>query len=262
MPLTLDVTRRALTLGSQDSVTGWYARNFSESTIEMVILPRNAASLTVGMGLYPKYTLSGFTQDPVEVGDEIIDAAENYYEIKTVEEYYLCNSFLYRECELAKMQLHWDIPSSYGSAPTMQDPRQRGKTWMDTYLDADALTENDDSTPVTFITCWANPPYPISKVLLSKGVDLVYTVAVPDTEPLPLGVGYIENTPIAIYTVDKTNILGEKLRWKAENELRRIAREHPLGSLRTVSRVREATQNLGSTTLYSVTLNLRYKRYA
>ena len=262
MPLSLDVTRRALSLGSQDSVTGWYARNFSESTIEMIILPRNAASLTVGMGLYPKYTLSGFTQDPVEVGDEIVDAADNYYEIKTTEEYYICDAFLYRECELSKMPLHHDIPTSYGSAPTTQDPRQRTKVWLDTYLNEEALTENDDTTPASFITCWHDPPYPISKVLISKGVDLVYTVDTPLTEPLPVGIGYIEKVPIHIYTIDKTGILGNKLRWKAERELRRLAEDYPLGSLRTVDRVADSTQSLGSTTLYSVTLYLAYKRYS
>lgn len=263
MTLSFDVTRRALSLGSQDSVTGWYTKSFSESTIEMIIVPRSAASLMVGMGLYPKYALSGFTNDVVVVGDEIKDGQNVYYEVKTNEDYYMGDSFIYRECELTKLPIHYDMPTTYGTAPTVQDPRQRSKVWLDTYLIAGNLTKDDNSTPASYITCWHDPPYPIEKVLVTKGVDLVFSIATPESEGLPVGVGYIEHVPITVFTIDKTGITGNKLRWKGESELRRLAETYPTGSLRRPwERMTPNEKSLGSTTLYSVKYVLPYKRYA
>lgn len=262
MTLNFNVTRRALSLGSQDSVTGWYSKSFTDTTIEVIILPKGATFMALGMGFYAKYNLTGYTQDVVLEGDEIKDAANNYYEVKTIQENYVGDTFLFRELELTKLPMHYDMPASYGTAPTVQDPRQRTKVWLDNYLVAGNLTKNDNTTNASYITCWADPPYPISKVFQTKGVDLVYTVATPNTEALPLSIGYLENMPISIYTIDKTDISGDKLRWKAEEELRRIAQEYPLGSLRNLDRMSDNKKSLGSTTLYSVTYNLKYKRYA
>jgi len=263
MTLSFDVTRRALSLGDADSVTGWYAKTFTESTIEMIIRPKGSTFMLLGMGFYSRYAQTGYTQDPVVEGDEIKDVQNMYYEIKTIEEHYLGDNFFFRECELVKLPIHYDMPATYGTAPTVQDPRQRSKVWLDDYLTAGNLTKDDNLTPALYITCWADPPYPIEKVLLTKGVDLVFSIATPTSEGLPVGVGYIEHVPISIFTIDKTGITGNKLRWKGEAELRRIAETKATGSLRSPwERMNNNEQNLGSTTLYSVTYVLPYKRYA
>jgi hypothetical protein len=263
--MTLDfvVTRRALTLGAIDDVTGWYAKSFSETEIEMIIQPKGSFFTVSGMGFYARHTLTGFTQDAVVEGDEIKDSANVYYEIKTSQDYPLGDSFIYRECELAKVPIHYDMPTTYGTAPTVQDPRQRSKVWLDLYLTAGNLTKDDNSTPAQYITSWAKPPYPIIKVFETKGIDLVFSIATPTSEGLPLNVGYIEHVPITVFTIDKTGITGNKLRWKGEAELRRLAETHAVGSLRSPwERMSDNEENLGSTTLYSVTYVLRYKRYA
>jgi len=229
----------------------------------MIILPKGSSLLVLGMGFYARHTLSGFTQDAVLEGDEILDSASNYYEIKSIQEIYMGNTFIYRECELTKLPIHYDMPTTYGTAPTVQDPRQRSKVWLDTYLIAGNLTKDDNSTPASYITCWHDPPYPISQVLQTKGVDCVFSIATPNSEGLPVGVGYIEHVPITVFTIDKTGISGNKLRWKAEAELRRIAETYPTGSLRGPwERMENTEQNLGSITLYSVKYVLPYKRYA
>jgi len=262
MPLSFNVTRRALSLGDADTVTGWYAKTFTNSTVEMIIRPKGSTFMMLGMGFYARYAQTGYTQDPVVEGDEIKDAQNVYYEVKSIEEHFLGDNFFFRECELMKLPIHYDMPTTYGTAPTVQDPRQRSKVWLDAYLLAANLTKDDNSTPASYITCWSDPPYPIEKVLLTKGVDLAFSIATPSSEAMPIGIGYIETVPISIFTIDKTGITGNKLRWKGEAELRRIAENKATGSLRTWERMDNNEQNLGSTTLYSVTYNLRYKRYA
>jgi len=244
-------------------VTGWYAKSFAETTIEMITAPRGTHFMVLGMGFYARHSLSGFAQDPVVEGDEIKDAMAVYYEAKSIQERNLGDTFFYRECELSKLPIHYDMPTTYGTAPTVQDPRQRSKVWLDAYLIAANLTKDDNSTLASYITCWADPPYPIIKVFETKGVDLVFSIATPDSEGLPVGVGYIEHVPITVFTIDKTGITGNKLRWKGEAELRRLAETYPTGSLRRPwERMAPNEKNLGSTTLYSVTYVLPYERYA
>lgn len=109
-----------------------------------------------------------------------------------------------------------------------------------------------------FVTCFLSP----ARVVRLNPVDLLFCIGTPDSVALPVGVGYIENVPITICTVDKSGITGTKLRWKAEAELRRVAETYPLGSLRTLERMSDNEQRLSSTTLYSVTYIIHYKRYS
>jgi hypothetical protein len=267
MPLSFDVTRRALSLGSQDSVTGWYAKSFAETTIEVIFRSRGQfIQLATGMGGYAKHDLSGFTQDPMVEGDVIVDDTNMPFEVKSIDDYAgkLGNTFIFRECELAKLPLYYAMPS-YGTAPTTQDPRQRSKTWFDEHLDTSILVKSDGVTPLSYITCWANPPapYPIQKIFQTKGIDLVFSVDTPTSEGLPVGVGYIEHMPISVFCIDKSDVNGSNARWRGELALRTIAEDYPSGSLRGPwERMENNEQNLGSTTLYSVKYVLPYKRYA
>jgi len=142
-----------------------------------------------------------------------------------------------------------------------EDARYRTRVLLNTYLTASNLTQDDDSTLAKYITVFGKPDYPLTRVFKDKGVDLIFCVDTPESEALPVGVGYLENVPITIWCIDKTGITGTKLRWKAERELRRICETYPLGSLRTLTRLSDNEENLGSTTLYSVSYIMRYKRY-
>ncbi len=146
---------------------------------------------------------------------------------------------------------------------SMQDARQRTKTWLDEHINSNYITEDDGVTKAKFITAFADPDYPLIRVFYDKYVDVVFTVGTPNSEALPVGVGYIEHVPIKIWTVDKLgSITGTKLRWTVEKELRRVTEEYPTGSLRTLDRVRDNEQRLGSTVLYSVEFILEHKRYS
>lgn len=118
------------------------------------------------------------------------------------------------------------------------------------------------STAVSFIVAYADADYPLIRVFIDKDVDLVFCIGTPDSEALPVGVGYIENIPITVWCIDKTGLTGTKLRWKAEAELRRVAETYPSGSLRTLNRLSDNKQNLGSTILYSVNYIMRYTRFS
>lgn len=144
------------------------------------------------------------------------------------------------------------------------DARYRTKLWLDANLEDANLTKDNGTTEATFTVCYSDPPYPLLWLFsgLHFAIDLVYAVGVPESEALPVGVGYVESVPVTIWCVDKIGITGTKLRWTAEDELRRVAETFPHGSLRTLTRMSDNEQYVGSTTLYSVTYVLKYKRYA
>ena len=146
----------------------------------------------------------------------------------------------------------------------VDDPRYRTKDYLQTYLTAGNLTKDDDATPISFIVAFGEPDYPITKVFLTKGIDLVFSIGDPtstaeiDTDQVPWG--YEERLPITVTAINKTGITGEKLRQKAINELRRVTQEHPTGSQRAMVEERPDEQRLGSTVLYQQTFILNYRR--
>lgn len=146
----------------------------------------------------------------------------------------------------------------------VDDPRYRTKDYLETYLTAGNLTKDDDATNVSFIVAFGEPDYPITKVFLTKGVDLVFSIGDPESTPLMdydrSAYGYSEKVPITVTAIDKTGITGEKLRWKAEAELRRVVEVNPTGSQRSLEAMRPNEVKLGSTTLYQQTYVLRYLR--
>jgi len=101
-----EVTRRRLTLGSQDSTTGWYEKIWVESASEGILIPRSATNLVVAAGTYVRLEYLYLTADPFEEGDEILDKNNNYYEVKAVRPYYIGDSFFHRECDLNMLSLH------------------------------------------------------------------------------------------------------------------------------------------------------------
>lgn len=101
-----DVTKRALQLGSRDSVTGWYAKNYNESIIEMVLIPKSNIKLQAQAGSYTSEDMLGMTADPLEVGDEIKLPSGFYYEVEKVQHVRFGDSFSHRICDLRELPLH------------------------------------------------------------------------------------------------------------------------------------------------------------
>jgi hypothetical protein len=264
MGIDTSVTLRTLQLGAADTVTGWYAKSFAESAIDMPIFPKAMRSEALRVGLYPHYEVSGFHIDPVVEGDEVKDSFGNYYEVELVSPVPLGDSLVYYESSLTKLPIHYDMPTTYGTGASVEDPRHRTKDYLDTYLSAANMKKNDGATAASFLVCWADPPYPMKQVYVTKGIDLVFSLGRTGSNPM-LGpghaaYGYEEKIPITISAIDKTAISGDNLMWQGERELRRVTETYPLGSLRTLDTATPKTQNLGSTTLYSVECTLNYRR--
>lgn len=265
MTLSFLVTRRELSLGAQDTVTGWYAKSYAETADydKIVIVPKGFNLTQFGIGSYAKYATTGIICAPLSEGDEII-ANSKYYDVASVEDVDLGNSHMWYVCELHENQMHYDAPTTYGTGATVEDPRHRTKDYLDTYLLAANLLENDGGTQAEFITCWANPPYPIKKVFVTKGIDLIFSIGRQTSTPQighdKYAFGYKEKVSIMVEAIDKTGISGDNLMWQGEAELRRVVETYPIGSLRNLETMNPKTQNLGSTTLYSVECILDYTR--
>ena len=106
MAVDFSVTRRRLMLGARDAITGWYAKSFAESTIDMVLVPQGANNLSLKTGVYARLDAVGLTQDVVLLGDEIETVAGIFYEVKTVKEHWVGDSFEHRECDLTELPMH------------------------------------------------------------------------------------------------------------------------------------------------------------
>ena len=101
-----EVTRRKLGLGARDITTGLRAKNWSESTIEIILIPREAAHLVVPAGIYVRLHATALTADGLEEGDENKTSDNVYYEVKAVKEHSIGDSFSHRECDLIQLPLH------------------------------------------------------------------------------------------------------------------------------------------------------------
>ena len=103
----INVTLRSLSLGSRDSVTGWRKPSFSETTIEMIVIPKAANSLHLVPGLYAQLDAVGRTRATTpEIGDEIKTAAGVYYEIKTLTRVPVGDLEWFRDYDLTELSLH------------------------------------------------------------------------------------------------------------------------------------------------------------
>lgn len=256
MTLSFDVTLYTLQLGSRDSTTGWYQKNYSTSTITMPIVSRAAAHTPLPPGVHVRLDAVGLTQDPVYEGDEIKNAADQFYQVETIQPHYFGDSFWFRECQLTMLPFKNLTGAGY-TASSVEDPRYRTKVYLETYLSGSALPN--------YIVAYGMPDYPLTRVFKTKGVDLVFGLgepnSTPDKDPLTeAAYGYEEHVPIQTFCIDKSNITGTKLMWQAETELRSVAESYPGGSLRALDRRRPNTQVLGSTTLYSAEYILNYRR--
>ncbi|MCJ7767710.1 hypothetical protein MUP79_04925, partial [Candidatus Bathyarchaeota archaeon] len=175
------------------------------------------------------------------------------------------DSLVYYESKLTERPIHYDMPTTYGTGATVEDPRHRTKDYLDTYFASLPISLlKNDGTAATHAVSWANPPYLIKTVFVTKGIDLVYSVGRGTSTPLIGGdkypYNYKEKVSIFSQAIDKTGISGDNLMWQGERQLRRVTEAYPLGSLRNFETMTPKTQSLGSTTLYSVECVLDYQR--
>lgn len=145
-----------------------------------------------------------------------------------------------------------------------EDARYRTKVFIQEHLEPLHLVKDDGSTLVSYAVIYAYPPYPLIEEFMHPEypVDLLYLIGCPTTQPLLVHTRYLEAVPITICCIDKSGITGTKLKWTAENELRRIFEVYSFGSFRSLDRIGDSDERLGSTIMYQTTLTLNYRRTA
>lgn len=94
------VTRKALSLGSPDAATGWYAKNYANTTVEMYIITKTTRFLVLKQGLFIEYDGDGYTKDTVAEGDVITEANGNEYLVVSVCDRNILNQFRYNQVGL------------------------------------------------------------------------------------------------------------------------------------------------------------------
>ena len=272
MPIDYSVTRRVLSLGAADPITGLYAKDYSTTlTIELIKLPKGATFTIHGVGYHSRYSQTGWTQDPILEGDEILDLVGDYFEVTTVEKLFNGDDFICYECELVKVSPHANRPSTSGTwhkdattTPQETDVRYRQKYWLNAYLAPASLLEDDGVTQASYIICFDGADYPIWRVFENKGVDLIFSIGNGEADSLidhnMKAYAYHETVPIELVAVNKTTITATNLIEQAVQELRRIAETYPTGSLRLLGKMNEANVNMDTMKLYSQRCILEYTR--
>jgi len=261
MTLSFDVTRHKLVLGpDRNGTTGWYDVSYTESTIEAIIQDRGATTRYLPAGVHVSLDGLMMTADPVVEGDQIEHSATRFYEVKTVKEVNWLDSFVRRDCDLTLLPAHdlsYDVTAP-SAADLIADPnlywdaRLHTRAYWIKYLDDDNLQN------FSWITCYSDPPYPLIRVFKDKFIDLIFTVSQATTIPLmgtePEPYGYEEHVPTHVVTLDT------KLIDLCELELRRIIKDYPEGSRRTLDRRTSTVIQVGSTPIYDTEFILNYRR--
>jgi hypothetical protein len=262
---SFDVTKRALALGSRDAWSGWHAKSWTESTIEMIIVPKGATRMALLAGVYPQLDAVGLTDDSVAVGDQIKDSTSTYYTIEAIKPHYWGDSLSHYECDLTKETMYQaDFAATTWTKTRAEDPRYRTKYWLSDAVEgklrAAQITKDDDSTLADYAVIFNDPPYPIHLEFRgSSNMQGLYVIDQPETNSLSCGVGYEENVPIHIMTVDSTGCTGTALQSKMEMELRYICENYPFSSLRSLNRRGKNDRDLGGMWVYDTEFILRYK---
>lgn len=265
----LDFTRRKLVLSAtRDSTTGWRLISYTPSTITGLRFQRGTHYSLQGVGFYAAEDIMILTADPVNVYDQILTQQNEYFRVKTVGLHYgpTPDNFLCRDLQCAALPLWEAAPGEATWKTSPNDPRERTKTWIDTYARNSEITKNDGSTQASWACIFNEPQYPLELEYRapSSPVQGLYPIGQPTTTA-QIGhdrkvYGYNEDVPIFIDTLDSITCSGEQLLWKMEAELRHVFENYEAGSYRGPLTRRPHVVDLGGTKLYEVECGMQYRR--
>jgi hypothetical protein len=154
---------------------------------------------------------------------------------------------------------------------SLEDPRQRTRTYLLTYLNPSAYPAmghiywDDGETEAAYACMYAKPNIPLKLLYYgNKNYDVIYTIGEPDNTPIRdyqhKTIGYQENVPITICAVDKDGFTAQLALWQAELKLRKIVETYFTGNLRTLRRTKPNQQYLGGFFEYTVECEIGYLR--
>lgn len=262
---TLDLTRRVLSLGARDTVTGWCKKVWTDTTIQGAILDKSSQIDNLRAGFWVRTDTLLITDDAVKEGDEIKTLASVYYEIKAVRPMYIGDGLDHYECDLHKIPIHYDVDySTYAGTFLRDDARYRTRVYIQTWWTA-ANAEDDAGNPLTVQCIYSSVPYPLTLELYDGStVDVLILLGKAKSTPLTghdhAAFGYNEQVPITISAIDKTGVTADKAVTQCETELRNLMEQYPTGSVRTLDQTKETTEILGSNILYQIEYLLNYQR--
>ena len=148
---------------------------------------------------------------------------------------------------------------------TQLDPRERSLTWLETYFTNTNVTDDaNNSTRGLFM--YENTECPLEAIFIDLARDYAVTVGDPDLTPIynadKTTDSYRETVPLTVSIFNRAGVTAEKVKWKIERELRRIAETYVFGSVRTVKSRKPNSTMFGCEQLYSFTYELSYLRSA
>lgn len=250
------VTHHILQLNQINSVTGWYDKKFykDEQDTEALVFTRSMSNNYRHLGVRAILDAMCFSFG-YGVGDRITTNSGEVYEVKTNQPVRKGDGVAYWINDLKLLHYTKDVGESFTELLT--DAKYRTKTWLTTYLAESANLPK-------YLICYGWPTYEVNRVFHEKLIDLVYSIGDPKSKPhynADKSVDYYEEaTPITVCCVDKTNIVGENLKWTGERELRVIFETYPFGAMRIMDDRRDTTEREGDDILYQSEVKLIYRR--
>lgn len=263
--VSLDLTRRALSLGTRDTVTGWCKKVWTETTIQGWIIEKSSQLQALKAGTWVRTDALLLTEDGIVEGDQVKTQGSVYYEVKAVRPMMNGDSLDHYECDLHREVVAYDVDySTYAGTFLRDDARYRNKVYIQTYWVA-ANAEDDAGNALTVQCMYGHVPYPLTLELYNGSTnDVLILLGKAKTTPLighdHAAYGYSEQVPVTIAAIDKTGITADKAVTQCEIELRRIMETYPSGSVRTLDQTNESTEILGSNTLYQIDYLMNYTR--
>jgi hypothetical protein len=258
------VTRRALSFGAQDSITGWFSKVYTDTTIKGSMQPQGASVSFLPCGNYAKYPHTFFTEYVVHEGDQIVDADLAVYELNTVVKWSWNNKFSHYQCEAVKQ----DYANRNATSGTWHldadslttDPRSRTKKYFETYtLTGDYILQFDG---VDYAIKYLFNP------VLGVDTDFLVSCGQEPATALYTDKGYpyafIEHPTVNLYAVNKSGVTAPRILEQAEQEIRHILTDHPFvqgRSKRFIDAFKYNRVDLGAGSyLWNTSITLKYKR--
>ena len=102
-----DLTLHKLMLAdTRDATTGWYDCSYTDSTINGLIVSKDARQLQLQLGTVVTSDAMLRTCDVVKEGDRVEDEGEKLFEVTAVVEQMNADDFLFRDCNLTEVRFY------------------------------------------------------------------------------------------------------------------------------------------------------------
>ena len=136
------------------------------------------------------------------------------------------------------------------------------------------ITIEDGVTVAKYECDYEYQPAIMKRLMLEDphNYDLLFIVSFVDEPPPddsasgPVNYNYLIGVqPVCIHKYGATGSItvnGDKLAYKAEQEIKRVIRENPYGSLRNTRGARKVVTRIGKDLVYGNTVHVLYKQYA